>query len=256
LKTKINFSSNKIAEMTTQQIVMLIILLTSFAVLLFFILGLDIQNLSEKEICQSSVQLAEKQSFFGSVDCKTDYICISGGGDCEKFTAKHTEKISFKDKKEAKNKVMIILAEKMADCWWMFGEGKVDYANKKVTDQIVCAVCAEIAFDEKIKEEIKDIPYSEFKIFLEQNYKNEETKQTYYDYLEGKYERDSNYWGLSIDLKEVYGIYTGRNSDGNIFNFLPFIGGGIANPMDAIHSTLLKRKDASQIECSYFVTTP
>lgn len=246
---------NKRAEMTTQQIVMLIILLTSFAVLLFFIFGLDIPSLSEKEICQSSVQLAGKQSFFGSVDCKTDYICISGGGDCEKFTAKSVKKINL-DGKTEETQIMEFLAEKMADCWWMFGEGKVDYANKKVVDQIVCAVCAEIAFDKKIQEKINFISYQKFLTFLKDKNKNEETQQKYYDYLEGNFKRTSDYWALSIDLKEIYGIYTGRNSEGNILNELPFVGGGTANPIDAIHPTLLKRKDASQMGCSYFVTTP
>jgi hypothetical protein len=247
---------NKRAEMTTQQIVMLVILLTSFAVLLFFILGLNIPDISQKEICQSSVQLAGKESFFGKIDCKTDYICISGGGECKDFTAKTTKKVDLNDKENIENNVMRILADEMVDCWWMFGEGKVNYANKDATDKIVCAVCAEIAFDEKLREKVSLIPYDKFKNFLKTTIKNKDTKQTYFDYLEGNFARDNSYWALSINLNEKYGIYTGRNYDGSLINLLPFVGGGPGNPMDAIHSTLLKRTDVNQIKCSYFVTTP
>ncbi len=97
--TKIKYlKQNKNAEITTQQIVILVILLASFIVLLFFLFKLNVKELSEKEICQSSVQLAKKASFFGKIDCKTSYICISGGGECKGFVSSETIKLNLNDK--------------------------------------------------------------------------------------------------------------------------------------------------------------
>src|SRR3989339_538597 len=77
---------NKRGELTTQQIVGLIILITSFAVILFLLFRLNLGEISEKEICHNSVVLkGQSPSNFdvGNLDCKTNYVCISGGEDCK-----------------------------------------------------------------------------------------------------------------------------------------------------------------------------
>lgn len=46
-----------------------------------------------------------------------------------------------------------VLAEQMADCWWMFGEGKIDYVGKDFfLKDNYCSVCSQIGFDNSIKE--------------------------------------------------------------------------------------------------------
>ena len=51
------FLKNKKGEMTTQQIVLLIILIASFAVILGFLFKLNFGAESEKDICHNSVVL-------------------------------------------------------------------------------------------------------------------------------------------------------------------------------------------------------
>jgi hypothetical protein len=150
----------KRAELTTQQIVLLIILLVSFAVLLFFIYQLNFQELSEKQICQNSIQVKSKTSFFSEIDCKTNYICISGGDSCSNFNAKTSIKIDLSAKDGGKEQIMKVIADEMADCWWMFGEGKLDYVGGIDTPGYRCAICSTIEFDEKIQEKYPEIVFS------------------------------------------------------------------------------------------------
>jgi hypothetical protein len=158
-----NIIFKKRGELTTQQIVMLIVLLASFVVLFLFLVKVNFQDTSQKEICQSSVQLIgkAKTTFFSNIDCKIHYLCISGGGECKGFTSKDTAKISLNDAEVAKKEIMKVIADEMADCWWMFGEGKVDYSGGAwVKDSAVCAVCTQFAFDEKIINlPLENIPY-------------------------------------------------------------------------------------------------
>ena len=51
---------NKKAELTTQQLIGLIVLIVSFGVILFLILRLDLGETSKKEICHNSVLLKDK----------------------------------------------------------------------------------------------------------------------------------------------------------------------------------------------------
>lgn len=43
-----------------------------------------------------------------------------------------------------------ILAEEMANCWWMFGEGKLAYASSTTTSYLACSICDQIGFDNSI----------------------------------------------------------------------------------------------------------
>jgi hypothetical protein len=245
---------DKKAELTTQQIVMIIVLLVSFIVLLIFIFKVNFQNTSEKEICQSSVQLSGKTSFFGKIDCKIHYLCISGGGECKGFTYKDTAKISSTKDSDKKNEIMKVLADEMADCWWMFGEGKIDYANWGVVSSTACAVCTQFAFDEKLisNDKLGSISYEEFYNFLK-NTKMGDTQKTYAEYMNiDKSKLDASFLGKKIEFGKKYSIYTGRVEAGTITSWIP---GGIIKD-SSITPTILERDDSSTLKCSSFVTTP
>jgi len=77
-----------------------------------------------------------------------------------------------------------IIADAMAECWWMVGEGKIDpFSNWDGKGESYCLVCKNIEFDEELLEFIKDkksniespIPY-----LNNHKYKKE---QTYWNYL-------------------------------------------------------------------------
>ncbi|MCA9487424.1 MAG: hypothetical protein KC516_00505 [Nanoarchaeota archaeon] len=142
-------------ELSTQQIVVLIIVILSFAVIIFFFFRLDLGGESEKQVCHDSVMrraslIKTSGDTLGdaiSLSCKRDYVCITKSGDCDLLDAR-------KERVETKNETYKILAEEMTSCWWMFGEGRVDYIGKTESKENRCSVCSQISFDESIK----DIP--------------------------------------------------------------------------------------------------
>jgi len=206
----------KKAELTTQKIVFLIILITSFAIILFLLFRLNLGETSNKEICRNSVVLKSKGGVFtGKLDCKVNYMCISGGGKCEDINPTSTVKVDLNNKKE----IIKAIADEMADCWWMFGEGKLDYlgfTEKGIIDRTTCAICSIIMFDNKILDQEYKISYREFYEYLNNLSKSE--TETYFAYLYNSYDVEKfqkEVSHLEIDLDdfiledERYVIVTG-----------------------------------------------
>ena len=74
----------KKGELTTQQLIGLIVLIVSFGIILFFFVRLSLGETSDKEICHNSVVLKSQSALkTGPFDCKTSYVCI--GEECEDF---------------------------------------------------------------------------------------------------------------------------------------------------------------------------
>ena len=213
---------NKKGELTTTQLVTIIILIASFAVILFFIFRLNLGETTDKEICHNSVVLrGQSELTTGPLDCKTSYVCISGGGGCEQITATTTIEA------ETKEETMKALAEEMADCWFMFGENKeLRYTGGPGSTGVHCAICSIVAFDEKVQEEFSTIPYGEFYTYLSQTKK--EGTQTYLNYLYGinspaLFVPQSQFGEIDINQDTIstnqrYSIITGI--DNNLIDFL------------------------------------
>ena len=171
----------KKAELSTQQIVLIIILITSFIVILFFLFRLNIGEKSEEQLCHNSV--LQKASVFSEapLQCYRNYICITKDGSCEELV--EPEKIKVKSLDE----VYETLANEMADCWWTFGEGKVDYAGDDLTKNNYCSICSQIYFDDSLEslEGVGDKKISKDELYdylTKNNYSND---QTYSQYLLG-----------------------------------------------------------------------
>lgn len=209
----------KKGEVTTQQLVMIIILIASFAVILFFLMRLNLQSTSDKEICHNSVVLKSKTAdLVGKLDCKTNYICISGGEKCEDISASETIDINL-NSENAEEQIMKAIAEEMADCWWMFGEGEVQYlsAGEQRVESSVCGLCSIVKFDEKIIEQTESITYREFYEYLSELEKDEgETYFTYlYDVFDIKIFLENSPLKIDIDnslliSEDKYAIVTGH----------------------------------------------
>ncbi len=157
---------NRRGELTTQQIVILIVLLISFAVILFFLLRLNFGESSEKEICHNSVIMKGNTPLGSevSLNCQRTYVCLTKDGTCETMTNPNIEKV------ESIEEIYSVLANELADCWWMFGEGKIDYIGNKATEKNYCSICSQIAFDDSITE-------------IEEFSTGEINKDEFYDYL-------------------------------------------------------------------------
>ena len=165
----------KKAELTTQQIVGLIILIVSFTIILFFLFRLNLDETSDKEICHNSVVM-KGQSVLGggNLDCKIAYVCISGGEDCEDFNPSKTIDIN-PNEKNAKDEIVKAINTEMSDCWWMFGEGKIDYIGDWLNkpgflETHRCAICSIIKFDKTIQENFVNLQIGEKEILTENKY--------------------------------------------------------------------------------------
>lgn len=132
-------------ELTTQQIVLLIILITSFSIILFFFFKLNLGEETERELCHNSVILkGSLPSGLTSLNCYRSYDCFTEDGTCEGITNPEVEKIDTLDDVYKK------LADDMASCWWMFGEGKIDYIGTGLTKNNYCSICNQILFDDSL----------------------------------------------------------------------------------------------------------
>ncbi|MDP3992053.1 MAG: hypothetical protein Q8P79_00925 [Nanoarchaeota archaeon] len=169
---------NKHGELTTTQLVTIIILIVSFVIILFLLFRLDLGGTTNQEICRNSVVLkGQSQLTSGPLDCKINYLCISGGSDCEATTEE--AKVNSGNKTE----IMNAIASEMLDCWWQFGEGKVNYGGGVTSTSVHYAICSIISFDEKVREKVPEISYSEFYNFLSTEKKGGSGTETYLQYL-------------------------------------------------------------------------
>ncbi|MEX0920824.1 MAG: hypothetical protein WDZ62_01015 [Candidatus Pacearchaeota archaeon] len=215
---------NKKGELTTKQLITIIVLITSFIVILFLLFRLNLGETNEKQICHNSVLLQDKSVFSGPLDCRTNYVCISSGKECENIRATVTERID-----PNKEEIMNILAEEMSDCWWMFGEGKINYGGKALVERTTeFAICSVVEFDESLQNQISEITYQEFYDYLKTSKKS--SSQTYLQYIYSKNtleEMDGeNYVNFSlsdsINTSRKYSIITGiDNRVGTGENFRP-----------------------------------
>jgi len=198
-------NKHKRGELSTQQIVLMIILIASFLVILFFLFRLGIGEKSEEQLCHNSV--LQKASIFSEapLQCYRNYICITKDGSCEELIK--PEKIKVKSLDE----VYEALANEMTDCWWMFGEGRVDYAGEDLTKNNYCSICSQIYFDDSLENlegvENKKISKDELYDYLAEN--NYSKEQTYSQYLFGT----SDISGLKTSILEY------ENNLENIGNF-------------------------------------
>ena len=220
---------NKKGEITTQQIVTLVILIASFAIILFFIFRLNPTQTTNEEICHNSVVLKGQSKLgTGSLDCKTSYLCISGGEDCKDIVPTETIKVDLlKGDQQVKDQILQIMADKMASCWWMFGEGKIDFGGGSFTDS--CAICGIIKFDNNIIQKYPEINYLDLYSYLEKNAKGDET---YLEYIYGVNSLDAfrkssqrvknfDFDSEKISTIEKYSIIFGVNTDAGKDNYVP-----------------------------------
>ena len=168
----------KKGELTTTQIVMIIILIVSFIVILYVIYRLNLGSTSNSQICYNSVVLNSKSAgTVGYLNCKTDYVCITGGGKCANLNPTITISVNVNNKTE----IMKAVADQLSSCWSMFGEGKLNYGTKGLFGSNGCALCSVVEFDSKILAKNYDIPYSQF--FSYMNSALKDNTQTYLTYL-------------------------------------------------------------------------
>ena len=111
----------------------------------------------------------------------------------------------------------------MADCWWMFGEGKIDYVGGiNLVDNNACSICSIVAFDNEISGE--KISYNDFYEYLKNTKKD--SSDTYLSYLYNTFELEGfseDYLKEEFDFSKEYFVLTAWGEEGafsNAFDFL------------------------------------
>ncbi|VVB80092.1 Uncharacterised protein [uncultured archaeon] len=215
------FKRNQKGELTTAQIVALIILVLSFAVIIIFLSRLNLQEDSKREICKASVILSGKDPVSKNPNCETNYVCITRGEACTDIKADETIKILPGDERK---QILSALANELSDCWMMFGEGNVKYVQNSVSGSYSyhCAVCSIIKFGDSLNS--ISITKDDLTLYLELEKKD--ASQTYASYLystntveDALSSKGRMYPIPDLDLKKKYAIITGINPDLEWFGF-------------------------------------
>ena len=112
---------------------------------------------------------------------------------------------------------MDALANEMADCWWQFGEGKLDYAGGwDIAENAACSVCSIVDFGSNILKGEK-ITYEDFYQHLQE--KEKSSSQTYLNYLYKTSIKEDlgEYLENEIDLSKEYFILTALREKGGVY---------------------------------------
>lgn len=240
----------KKGELTTTQIVMIIILIVSFIVIIYFFYRLDLGSTSNSEICHNSVLLSSKSAgISGGLQCKTDYVCISGGGKCANLNPTITITVDASNESQ----IMNAIATQAVNCWYNFGEGKLNYGSKGIFGSSGCALCSVVEFDNTILNKNYDDTYAQFYEYLSTT--DKDSTQTYLYYLYRTYDLNNllNQYPIlkynennKIISSSQYSISTGYNT-GLAWGIF---GGNGVMPVSYVTTDQL----SSELKCSNFVT--
>lgn len=166
-----------------------IVIALFIAIMILFLTRINWTGTIDKEACHTSV--LQRATF--SIDsrtpfplnCKTEKICVTDSGeDCTAYP-KPTRELPVTKKEvgssDPKQVVLDTFADALYDCHWMLGEGKVNFLPKKTWENNYCLICARVAFDDEVKEEVEDITYGEFYRHLQQ--KTDKDGRNYLSYI-------------------------------------------------------------------------
>lgn len=241
---------NKKASLSTKELIVIIILVVSFAVILYFMAQLSLGGSMDQKTCETSVSL-KKASFDNPITggklidlplkCKTERICVvtDKSQKCDASLGNSYTKIKVSNKEDIKK----LIADNMAECWSTLGEGKGNMIFKReltslgiVSRGVICKV---IDFNETV---IKFGPINSLDItkYMNEN-KVPEKDLTYWEYLLDE-EKDSQnkvpmtsdaLSGGVIDLKEPYAIVFVESRLGALSRSIAF-GSGVVGAGGAV----------------------
>lgn len=223
--------------------ILFIILLALFAV---FILPY-LNQTSDREKCRLSVFAASKTklTIFKSpvverLECKTVFVEIKKEGIYE-----GNKKISKLDEDNPQESIKRELANRMHDCWYQMGEGKLD-PFEDTNENLRCVICSEISFDKSISKDHAVI--NDFGDYLrDTNIPGKERK--YLNFLtQGRVEKDFQLQNVPIYTSEQYSIIFETSKDNKLLQIATIgIAGKAAEPVikssPGIASSLFKLRD-------------
>lgn len=215
---------NKKGEITSSQIIAIILVIIGFAIILFVYYQLSWSGMVDKEVCHQSVifrgtsQYITGTTSYVPLNCKTDKVCITSGflgGKCKEF---ENDKGVAKLKVNSKEEIEQFIARDIIDCWQTMGEGKISIFSNFLADKYglgtiypSCVICTRIAFDNeslakaKINlDEVNVVRYMMSHAIPDKNI-------SYYNYLAG--ERGKFSVSNQFDLTQI-GLVDGKVVEG------------------------------------------
>lgn len=177
------FEKFKKGSLSTKQIVTMIILIAGFIVVLLFFSQLSFGEETKTQLCRNSVMQSSTTSSISSssLQCTRKYVCITADGSCDELTTA--------DKRvevESKEEIYEELSEQKATCWWMFGEGEIDYVGDDFTKGNYCSICHQTYLDDSLKSiEGVDEVIDKDKLYDYMANNNYSETQTYAQYILG-----------------------------------------------------------------------
>ncbi|MEK6820658.1 MAG: hypothetical protein AABX71_03020 [Nanoarchaeota archaeon] len=175
--------------MEKRTLAVLLVLIISTVIIFLFIRYIPWFSIIDKTTCHQSVVLRSTFNY-GALElgkkliplkCKTEEICLSSGGECEKLEDSATKVKLSKDEEEAREKIKETIANAMYDCHSMLGEGKLGFMPRTTWTQNYCLICSRFALDEQAGKEIEGIGYGEMFRYLQE--KETPQGESYLEYL-------------------------------------------------------------------------
>lgn len=227
MKKKI--AKNKKGDINSKYLVGIILLVVAFAVVLLFYYAFDWTGQVDKQSCHNSVvikgtipTIANQKVVPVPLKCETEKLCITTNvllnGNCDKDYMGEKYQTVRVSSSDYENEIKKIFADKMYECWWMMGQGKLQLYSRGWTSGAACNLCTRIAFDSNLKEQLTKKNINGLTNYLTSNNVPDGGK-TYWQYLTNS---ESNY---------VYGNSQGNdNLNGNqqVIIFEEYMPGGWA----------------------------
>jgi hypothetical protein len=203
------FKSKKAIE--SKILVSIIILLIGFFIVALFFYNIPWEDEIDKEACHTSViaRMSIPDSLINSakdlvpLNCKTKKICITdknfGKGNCENNFGKDFITLRL-DEKDKENQIKSFLAQEIAECWNIMGEGKGRlFRDDSYFEEVTCVVYSIIDFDDTVLKETKTI--KNFKDYLFEN-KVPNSNQYYSQFLFDQIHYKKNDVSKDIELNK------------------------------------------------------
>jgi len=200
---------DKKGSITANQLVIIILLITGFAIVLLVFSQISWTGQIDKEVCHQSVILRATIPSAGQalvpLKCKTSKLCVTSGfigGKCEEDF--QNAKGITKNKVSEVKQVEKLISQEIVDCWTMMGEGKVSLFSQYWADTFgvgsvypTCVICSRIAFDEKLDLDLDNINVLKYM----REHKIPNGNISYYAYL-----AEEGQFSVDIDSLEVKNI--------------------------------------------------
>ena len=182
MKTKKGIMQSTIA-------IIIITLISAAALIAFFWQFSDLFTSNvDRGTCRASVELRSGKGLLEEaaklnipLRCKTNYYCMTMGGTCpEGYT-----KIKVNNEEDIKREI----AYYMYDCWWMLGEGRLEFWSDSLWKEFgmakvksSCMMCSNIVFDDKVYQKY---PQIDIISYLQNSYIHNKNI-TYVEYFTGE----------------------------------------------------------------------